>query len=88
MLLLENTKGKDAVLVSTVWDTVADAEKFYIAMDQWFVKQFPEKSRTDESPAGFSIIQNEEFNALRREGNAVRFIIGMPEADSKNLVGF
>jgi Zn-dependent peptidase ImmA (M78 family) len=88
VLLLENTKGKDAVLVSTVWDTVADAEKFYIAMDQWFVKQFPEKSRTDESPAGFSIIQNEEFNALRREGNAVRFIIGMPEADSKNLVGF
>jgi hypothetical protein len=88
VLLLENKEGKDAVLVSTLWDTAADAEKFYSAMDSWFQKHFPEVARTKESPEGFTIINGGEFHALSRDGANVRFIIGLPKADAEKLTGF
>jgi hypothetical protein len=85
-LLLENEQGKDAVLIETVWDTAADAEKFYTAMDEWFRQRYPKTERTNETPAGFSLIQNGEYNSMRREGASVRLLIGLPEADGRKLV--
>jgi hypothetical protein len=88
VLLLENKTGQDVVLVSTLWDDAEDSEKFYAAMDEWFRRHYPGVPRTEESPEGFSLIKDGEFHALRREGSAVRFIIGVPEADSSKLNGF
>ncbi len=88
VLLLENNEKKDAVLVSTVWDTEDDAVKFYDAMDEWFRMHFPETTRMVDSPAGFSIVHNGEFNSLQRTGTSVRFIIGLPREESRNLTGF
>jgi hypothetical protein len=88
VLLLENEAGKDAVLVSTIWDTADDSEKFYAAMDEWFRQHYPKAHRNDESPTGFSIVQDGEYHSLRREEGGVRFVIGLPEADAQKLAGF
>ncbi len=88
VLLLENEAGKDAVLVRTIWDTPEDAEKFYTSMVEWFRLHYPKARRMDESPTGFTLTQDGEFSALRREEAGVRFIIGLPEADAKKLAGF
>jgi hypothetical protein len=88
ILLLENKEGKNAVLISTVWDTENDSEKFYAAMDEWFRRHFPKAARKNETPTGFSMIENGEFSAVRREGSFVRIMIGLPEIDSSKLTGF
>jgi hypothetical protein len=83
VLLLENGDGRNAVWIETEWDTADDAEKFFDAMDEWFRLHYPKASRR-ANPEGFSLIQNGEFNALSREGNGVRIVLGIPEAESKN----
>jgi hypothetical protein len=88
VLLLENKDGKDAVLVSTIWDTAEDSEKFYTAMDEWFRQHYPNIQRLNETPAGFSVIQDGEISIIRREETAVRFIIGLPEAEGQKLKEF
>jgi hypothetical protein len=88
VLLLQNKQGKNAVLVSTIWDTSDDADKFYAAMDEWFRKRFPEAPRSEETAAGFSIVRDGEFHSLQHEATGVRFVIGMPKADSGQLTGF
>jgi len=88
VLLLENEQGKNAVLVSTIWDTADDSEKFFAAMDTWFREHYPKAQKTDESPTGFTLIQDGEIHSLRREGAGVRFIVGLPEADAQKLKGF
>jgi hypothetical protein len=88
VLLLENASGKNAVLISTVWDTENDSEKFFMAMDEWFRRHFPKSTRTNETPTGFSLVEAGEFSSLRREGSFVRILIGLPETDSNKLTGF
>lgn len=88
VLLLENEAGKDAVLVSATWDTADDSEKFFAAMDEWFRQRYPKATRTDESPTGFSIVQDGEFHLLRHDGSEVRFLIGLPEAEKGKMAGF
>jgi hypothetical protein len=88
VLLLENEGGKDVVLLSTTWDTPGDAEKFYGAMDEWFLQRYPKTQRSNESPTGFSLIQNGEFNSIRRDGAGVQIIFGLPEADGRKLKAF
>ena len=88
VLLLENEAGKNAVLISTLWDTAGDADKFYAAMNEWFRQRYPKAVRTNETPAGFSIAQDGEFSALRIEGSEVRCILGLPESDAPKPPGF
>jgi hypothetical protein len=88
VLLLENKEGKDAVLVSTIWDTAEDTEKFYTTMDEWFRQHYPNIERLNETPTGFSVIQNGEISIIRREETTVRFIIGFPEAEGQKLKEF
>lgn len=85
VLLLENEEGKDAVLVDTVWDSAGDAEKFYVAMDEWFRQRYPKIQRSGETPAGFAVIQNGEYNSMRRDGAGVRLIFGLPEKTGVRL---
>jgi hypothetical protein len=80
VLLVENGEGKEAVFVSTIWDTAEDAEKFLLAMQDWFQKGYTKAVKKDEMPAGFSLAQDGEFHSIRREGTSVRFVIGLPEA--------
>ena len=82
VLLFESSEGKDAVLVSTVWDTADDAEKFYLAMQDWFQKGYPKAIKTDEPPGGFSLTQDGEFHSICRDGTRVRFLVGLPETGS------
>jgi hypothetical protein len=88
VLLLENGAGKYAVIVGTLWDTTDDSDKFFAAMDEWFRQHYPKAARTHESPTGFSLVQDGEFNSLRHEGAAVRFILGLPESEAKKLPEF
>jgi hypothetical protein len=88
VLLLENEAGENAVLVSTVWDSEDDSEKFFAAMDEWFRQRYPDTVRSGASPAGFSIVKNGEFDIIRREGTNVRFLLGLPEADGAKLKDF
>ncbi len=88
VLLLENGFGKNAVLVSTIWDSEDDSEKFFGAMDEWFRQRYADTLRTDESASGFSIVRNGEFHTIRREGTMVRFLIGLPETDGVKLKDF
>ncbi len=88
VLLLENNEGKNAVLISTVWDTAEDAEKFYAAMDEWFRRHFPDVERSNETPAGFAVTKDGETSLIRRDGASVRFIIGIPQAESPKLKEF
>jgi hypothetical protein len=80
VLLMENGEGKEAVFVNTAWDTADDAEKFFLAMQDWFQKGYPKAVKTDEPPAGFSLVHDGEFHSIRRDGAVVRFVIGLPEA--------
>ncbi len=82
--LLENAEGKNAVFVNTVWDTPEDAEKFYLAIQDWFQKGYPRAIKTDEPPGGFSLVQDGEFHSVRHRGDSVRFIVGQPEADARD----
>ena len=45
VMLLQDSEGKDAAFVNTVWDTADDADKFYAAMDEWFQKAYPESKK-------------------------------------------
>ena len=88
VLLLENDQGKNAVLLSTVWDTTEDADRFFAAIDEWFRRHYPNVQRSNVTPTGFSLIQAGELSLLRRDGLSIRFIIGIPEADGKKLKNF
>jgi hypothetical protein len=85
VLLLENGAGKSAVLIDTLWDTRDDSDKFFAAMEKWFQEHFPKASRSNETPKGFSLVQNGEIHSLWHDGTAVRFILGLPESEAKKL---
>ena len=88
LLLLENESDQDAVLLTTVWDTADDADRFFAAMDEWFRRRYPDAARTYELAAGFSISDDGEFNSLLRDGSTVRVLIGFPEEDGRILNEF
>jgi len=88
VMLLQNSEGKDAAFVNSVWDTADDADKFFAAMQLWFQRGHPQARKTDESPDGFSITHDGEFDSIRREGTSIHFIIGLPESESAKLKGF
>jgi hypothetical protein len=85
ILLLENAAGKNALLVHTVWDTDTDADEFFQAMQEWLLRKYPNTPRSDETPAGFSLVTDSEVHMLRRDGTGVRFVLGFPESDAQKL---
>lgn len=88
VLLLENKEGAGAALICTDWDNAVEADEFLSALQDWFQKRRPLGVKVQESAAGYSLVQNGEVYAVRREGTAVRFIIGFPEAELAKLANF
>lgn len=87
VLHLESASGRKAVFVNTVWDTSDDAEKFLEAMDGWFLKRFPKGRRGNETSNGFSLTNDGMFYEIRRDGENLYFILGLPQADGKRWQG-
>jgi len=87
VMYLEKEAGHDAVFVNTIWDTGEDAEEFFLAMDAWFWKRFPESKRENESASGFSVIHDGRFYDISREGANLNFIFGLSEADGGKWLG-
>jgi hypothetical protein len=85
VLLLENKSGATAIFGSTVWDTPDDADEFYLAMGEWFQGRYPKARRIEESTSGYALVHAGEFHSLKKEGDRVQFIIGLPESDSSKL---
>jgi hypothetical protein len=83
--LLENSNGKSAVYVDTVWDSMNEADIFFLALQDWLQKTYPKAQKSNENAAGFSLVQNGEFHSLQRDGINIRFIIGLPETDGLKL---
>jgi hypothetical protein len=88
VLLLQNGSGKNAVLMNTVWDSEAEAQEFYAAVQSWFEKKYPKTKKTGQMESGFSIIQNGEISTVRWTEDKVKLIIGFPEAERQKLAGF
>ena len=88
VLLLKNGSGKDAVLMNTVWDSKAEAQEFYSAVQSWFEKKYPKAKKIGEMESGFSIIQNGEISTVRWTEDDVKLIIGFPESERQKLAGF
>jgi hypothetical protein len=85
-VLLTNGEGKSAVFVNTIWDSMPEADIFFLALQDWFHKSYPKARKVYESPTGLSVVQNGEFHSLRRDETSIRFIIGLPEADGQRLL--
>jgi hypothetical protein len=88
VLLLVNGSGKNAVLMNTVWDSKAEAQEFYIAVQSWFEKKYPKTKMIGQTESGFSIIQNGEISSVRWTEDNVKLIIGFPESERQKLAGF
>jgi hypothetical protein len=86
-MLLENKEGKNAVFVNTIWDSMDEADIFFLAMQDWFQQSYPKARKLNESTTGFSLVQDGEFYRLQRDGTSIRFIIGLPEPDGLKLNG-
>jgi len=87
VMYLENGAGGDAAFVNTIWDTEEVAEKFFLAMQEWFRKRFPDADRKNETPSSFSLVQDGEFYEIRREERSIYLIFGLPETDSRKWQG-
>jgi hypothetical protein len=85
VVLLENERGATAVFGSTVWDTAGDADDFYLAMADWLQGRYPKARRTEESTSGLSLVHAGEYYSLKKEGDSVQFIIGLPESEASKL---
>jgi len=88
IVLVENGTGKNAVVVNTAWDSADEAGEFYESMQSWLQQRYPNASKSDETASGYSLQQDSEIQAIRREGTNVRFVIGFPASDAPQLKGF
>lgn len=78
---LQDGAGQDAVFVNTIWDTDEDADKFYLAMEEWFRKRYPDVKREGESATAISLVHGGEYHGMQREGTSIHIIIGLPESE-------
>jgi len=78
VLLLEDEAGRNAVVVCTVWDNLAEAQEFFSDMQEWLQKRFP-AGKPQSTQTEFSITEKGETHALRQEGTAVQLVIGFPQ---------
>ncbi len=83
VLLLENGSGEAGAYIATVWDTPDDADKFFNAMGQWFLHKYPKARKQEETPFSYAILQDGEYNSIRREGDRVHLMIGFPQSVMK-----
>jgi len=80
VLLLEDGQGKSGVLISTVWDSSAEADEFFQASNEWMAKRHPEAVKTEEGPDKSFYRKNGELDAVVRSDAGIKLILGFPEA--------
>ena len=86
--MLVESGPKAFVILSTVWDTQEDAGEFYEAIGSWLAKRYPQASRTDNSPSGYSLTHAGEYHSVKRDGDKVRVMVGVPLAEAAKLKGY
>ncbi|MBN2320475.1 MAG: hypothetical protein JXR49_15460 [Acidobacteria bacterium] len=84
---LEDGAGRDAVFVNTIWDTEESAGKFYLAMEEWFGKRYPDGKTEGESSTALSLVHDGEYHGMQREGRNIYFMIGLPESERRSWEG-
>jgi hypothetical protein len=84
-ILLEDGQGKGGVLISTVWDSSAEADEFFHASNDWLAKKRPDAIKTEETPDKWLYRQNGELDAIVRNDAQIKLILGFPEAAGLKL---
>jgi hypothetical protein len=84
-MLLEDGQGKGGVLISTVWDSSAEADEFFQASNDWLAKKRPDATKTEEAPDKWLYRQNGELDAIVRNDAQIKLILGFPEAAGLKL---
>jgi len=87
VLLVEGATSHFLIL-STVWDSEQEAGEFFESIGNWLLKRFPQAARSDDSPAGYRMADTGRHHFLKRDGDTVRLIIGLPQAESAKLKGY
>jgi hypothetical protein len=87
-LCLVSDGSRDAVFGATTWDSNEDAERFFAALGAWLQAKNPKAKKSNETEAGFGMIEGGEYSAIQRRGLDIRFIVGLPESEVEKLVAY
>jgi hypothetical protein len=80
IILVQQDKGKtSAVIMEAVWDDEATAHRLYVALSGWLQKRYPKSRLVAESESGLELIAGGEYHGVRRRGDSLRLILGLPE---------
>jgi hypothetical protein len=80
ILVEENGSNNSAVFFESAWDDKEAADRYYGALANWLQKKYAQGRRTAESENGFAMLSAGEYISIRRRGNNVRLILGLPES--------
>jgi hypothetical protein len=86
VVLLEDEQGKNGILISSVWDSSAEADEFFQASNDWLAKRHADAIKTEETPDKWLFRKNGELDALVRNGAQISLILGFPEAAGLKLI--
>jgi hypothetical protein len=87
-LILVESGTRSFVVLSTVWDSQEDAGEFFDAVGAWLSKRFPKASRTDGTPAAYALTDAGASHEVKRDGDRVRIILGLPQTEAAKLKGY
>ncbi len=86
VILAEDADAKqDAVFAATVWDNQESADRFYDALSTWLQHGRSQARKLESSANELAIVSGGEYRSIRRQGTAVRFIVGLPESYAEKL---
>jgi hypothetical protein len=80
ILVEENGSNNSAVFFESTWDDKEAADRYYGALANWLQKKYAQGRKTAESENGFAMLSAGEYISIRRRGNNVRLILGLPES--------
>ncbi len=88
VILVEQTGGSQTtVFLDTIWDSGEYADRFYAALSTWLERRWPQARKTEGSENAIALATGGERHSIRRQGNSVRLIVGMPEALAGRMAG-
>jgi hypothetical protein len=85
ILLEEDGSNNHAVFFESTWDDKEAADRHYAALASWLQNKYSQGRKTAESENGFAMLFAGEYVAIRRRGNNVRLILGLPESYAEKL---
>lgn len=87
VLVEDEGANKSAVFFDSTWDDKSSADRFYGALAAWLQKKYPQGRKIEESDNGFGLVSAGEYRSVRRRGNDVRLILGLPESYAGKISG-